>query len=665
MAGRIAGITIEIGGDTKKLQSALKGVDQTLKTTQSNLKDINKLLKLDPGNTELLTQKQKQLETAIKATKERLTELKNAQSQVKEGTAEWDALQREIVATEQDLKNLEKEYKEFGSVAKQQTIAAGKQMQELGGKITAAGQKFRGISTAAAGLVTGLSALAYQSVTTADDLNTLAKQSGLTTEEIQQMKYASDMIDVSFEDVSGALRKMKPKMNETNATFKRLGVEVKNADDSLRNVNEVFYESIAALSKISNETERDQVAMELFGKSADQLAGIIDDGGKALKEYGDEAERLGLILDQETLDKINAVNDKLDESKAKLNAAKLELGAVVAEALAPLISNLALIVEKLAVWMSKLTPEQARFVLIVAAVVAALAPLLIIIGSLITAIGTITTAIAGVAAAVGAALPWLALVTAAIIGIVWAVKHWDEIVAFTEDLWKKIKKEFENGIKLTKKVIDDFVAKVTKKLAELKTNTITKLNEIKTNIITKTNEIKLNVTTAWENIRSTVSNKASQMKNDVFNAFESAKNIVSNAVQTIKNALNFSWSLPHLKLPHVSVTWSEPDSRLLKFLGVSQIPHLSVAWYKKAYDNPVLFTSPTVLQTPYGAKGFGDKAGGEVVLSMSKLRELVGSGSSDVTIIVNNYADTNIDRLADKIQDRFVKLQKQRNAAYA
>ena len=125
MASRIAGITIEIGGNTTKLQTALKGVDNQLRKTQDTLKDVNKLLKLDPKNTELLTQKQKNLENAIKQTKERLTELKNAQSQVKEGTDEWDRLQREIIATEQNLKSLEKEYKEFGSVSAKQIKAAG------------------------------------------------------------------------------------------------------------------------------------------------------------------------------------------------------------------------------------------------------------------------------------------------------------------------------------------------------------------------------------------------------------------------------------------------------------------------------------------------------------------------------------------------------------
>ena len=81
LAGRIQGITVEIGGDTTKLEKALRGVNATIRSTQSQLKDINKLLKLDPSNTELLSQKHRVLKDAIGATKEKLDALKTAQEQ--------------------------------------------------------------------------------------------------------------------------------------------------------------------------------------------------------------------------------------------------------------------------------------------------------------------------------------------------------------------------------------------------------------------------------------------------------------------------------------------------------------------------------------------------------------------------------------------------------
>ena len=109
MANRIKGITIDIAGNTTQLTDSLKKVDSSLKKTQDNLKDVNKLLKLDPKNTELLKQKQDLLADAVKNTDKRLKELKTAQEQmdangVAKNSEQYKALQREIAATEQDLK---------------------------------------------------------------------------------------------------------------------------------------------------------------------------------------------------------------------------------------------------------------------------------------------------------------------------------------------------------------------------------------------------------------------------------------------------------------------------------------------------------------------------------------------------------------------------------
>lgn len=139
-ASNIKGITIEIDGNVTPLTKALKEVDGQIKSTQTALKDVDKLLKLDPKNTELLTQKQKLLKDAIGETKDRLKQLKDAQSQVSEGTAEWDGLQREIVETEQKLKGLEDQYKSFGSVSAQQIKAAGQDLKNVGDKVTGVGK---------------------------------------------------------------------------------------------------------------------------------------------------------------------------------------------------------------------------------------------------------------------------------------------------------------------------------------------------------------------------------------------------------------------------------------------------------------------------------------------------------------------------------------------
>lgn len=155
---RIQGITIEFDGDAKKLKDALKDVDSQVRQTQSNLKDVDKLLKMDPGNTELLNQKYKDLTGSIDGTKSRLETLKEAEAQMSakglQGTAEWDALQREIVETEQKLKSLTKEMENFGSVTAQKVAAAGQKVSEVGKGMEDAGRAILPASAAMVGFGT-------------------------------------------------------------------------------------------------------------------------------------------------------------------------------------------------------------------------------------------------------------------------------------------------------------------------------------------------------------------------------------------------------------------------------------------------------------------------------------------------------------------------------
>ena len=163
MANRIKGITVEIGGDTSKLTDALKGVNKEIKNTQSQLKDVEKLLKLDPGNTELLAQKHRLLGDAVKETKEKLETLKTAAEQANDALAngditqdQYDALQREIVETEQALERLEEQANE-SATAVQKIAVAGENMKDFGSKVESAGKSLLPLSAAVAGVgVAGL-----------------------------------------------------------------------------------------------------------------------------------------------------------------------------------------------------------------------------------------------------------------------------------------------------------------------------------------------------------------------------------------------------------------------------------------------------------------------------------------------------------------------------
>ena len=190
MASRIKGITVEIGGDTTGLDKALKPVNTTIKNTQSSLKDVNKLLKLDPSNTELLSQKQKLLKDTIGATKEKLDSLKAAQEQAKAqlesgdlGQDKYDALQREIIETEEELKRLQEQAATTStSLAKIDEV--GQKMESVGNSIAGAGKSMMPLTLAIGGVGTaavktaadfdaGMSQVAAISGATGDDLEAL------------------------------------------------------------------------------------------------------------------------------------------------------------------------------------------------------------------------------------------------------------------------------------------------------------------------------------------------------------------------------------------------------------------------------------------------------------------------------------------------------------
>jgi hypothetical protein len=175
----------------------------------------------------------------------------------------------------------------------------------------------------------------------ADNVMAMSSVTGLSTETLQKMDYAAELVDVSTEQVSSSMTKMIKSMagardgnEDLQKTFARLGVRYKEGNKELRNAEDTFYDLIDALGKIENETERDAKSMELFGRSAKELNPLIDVGSKKLRELGEEGKNLGYVMDDVALDKLGA----LDDSIQRLNKSSEGLQNSFGLALAPIMT---------------------------------------------------------------------------------------------------------------------------------------------------------------------------------------------------------------------------------------------------------------------------------------------------------------------------------------
>lgn len=173
-----------------------------------------------------------------------------------------------------------------------------------------------------------------ESAAFADNIITLSMQTGQSTQQLQEFAYASELIDVSVDTLQGSLRKLTNNMQDTmngtgnaKASFEALGVSVTNADGSMRSANDVFYETIDALGQVKNETERDAMSMDIFGRSAQDLNPLIIQGSKTLKAYADEAHNVGYVLDDEALSALGAVDDAYQRLQKTQEGVKNQLSA--------------------------------------------------------------------------------------------------------------------------------------------------------------------------------------------------------------------------------------------------------------------------------------------------------------------------------------------------
>lgn len=478
----VKGITIEFNGDTTKLDKALRQVRQEAKGIDSDLKEINRALKFNPKNTELLAQKQAALRKEVQQTEKSLGQLKDIQKQmddqgVDKQSAEYQRVRREIIETESKLKHYRAELRKV-NLESNKIYRTGAAFKETGAKIESAGRSLRMVSAAAAAATVAIGGLTYKASKTADELNTLSKQTGINTRQLQMYAAQAELVDVSVQDIAKAHQRLKKSMiSSSNAKyFEELGVATKNADGSLRDVNEVFDDTVKALGSMEDETRRDAVAMALMGRSATNLNPLIEDGGRTYEKVSKMLAKYGLQpVSQKDLDKANEFKDSIDTIRLLIAQAVQIVGTKVAGYLVPLMDKVVKKAAKLAEKIGGLSGKTLARIMAITGAVALLSPALIILGKAISLVGTAMQTAIKIVNGLSTAISFLAanpivLVIAAIAALVaafvilwkkseafrnfwintWntirttATNAWNAITGTFSNAWKKIRAIFAN-----------------------------------------------------------------------------------------------------------------------------------------------------------------------------------------------------------------------------
>lgn len=686
MPGKIRGVTIEIGGDTSKLTKALKDVDKGIASTQKSLRDVNKLLKFDPGNTDLLKQKQQLLGRQVEDTTKKLEELQKAQKEmdaagVDKTSDQYMALQREIIATEGSLKNLKKQAKDASSIfGKQLEIvsgkikAVGKQLQDLGGQLT---QKI----TAPIMAIGGASLAAWGQVD--EGLDTVIQKTGATGEALESMQNSVQNIaktmPTSFAQAGEAVGEVNTRFGVTGDELEALstkflkfaqlngtdvtsavdasqkalsawGLSAKDADGYLDTLTKVSQKTGISVESLNSGLLNNAAAFQEMGLSIDQAAGFMGQieksggntdqvlGGlrKVLKSASKDGKDMATTLSELQDEILNGADGVDGLTKAYELFGKsgdqvfnaIKSGSLSFEDMAKAATDAGGTVEDTFAAMQDPADQWQ-----------------VVLNNLMSLGYEIGEAI----------MPTIQKAVEAIIPVIEQLTSW----------WESLGEDMQ-GFIVTAALVVAAIGPIISVIGTVVGAIGGVVGAIGTVVSVLGGPLTLAIGAAiaigvalWKNW-DTVKTKAGELYNSVkekwdaikkaiTDAIDGAKKAVSEGIEKIKNLFNFKFEWPKLKLPHFKASGSmNPLDWISK-----GVPKISVEWYRKAERTPYLFTQPSII-------GVGDVP--EVVVGADAFKRMTQANSGSVvvnnTFTVVQQPGQSAEQLADAIERRItLKLQ--------
>lgn len=358
------GPRVEVDG-LKEYKQAISELNASNKTLSAELKLLQAQYKGNTESSEYLTKKGELLQRQLDQQKEKVEQLHKAMQESArvngEANTQTQALATSYANAQRQVLELEEAIQENNDAMNGETetmLGLGDTVDSVASKLginlpQGAKDALNGMQGLSAGSVAAMAAVAAavvkvikelhdMTVEVAHDVDELVSESmitGVSTTMLQAWDYAAPLIDVDAETIKGSMTKLTKAMGDAKGgsekaqqAFSDLGVSIENSDGSLRSAEEVFYDVIDALGQVEGQTERDAMAMDLLGKSAQDLNPLIVAGSGALQELAEEAEAVGYILDESQIEKLAEVDDAYQRMQLQLEATKKQLAAQFAPA---------------------------------------------------------------------------------------------------------------------------------------------------------------------------------------------------------------------------------------------------------------------------------------------------------------------------------------------
>lgn len=337
-----------LGTEMSKLSAEFEGQEKSEEALTAKSKLLNEQITKQKEKIDLLS---KGLKESAEQYGENDAKTQKWQQQLNQAEAELFKMEHQLEQTNKDLHDEGEEADKAGK----ETEEAGEQAKKsesgwkaLGDTVAAVGAAMAAAMAAAGAAIIeagkALTDFAVGGAEYADNLLTMSSVTGMTTEKLQELQYASELVDVSVDTITGSMKKNLTSMRKVQqgneklaGVYDQLGVSVLDANGNLRNDEDVYWDLINALGQVSDETERDALAMDLLGKSATDLNPLIEAGADTMKALSVQAHQAGYVLDEDTLEAFGEFDDQLRKLDVGATAAKNAMGTI----LLPVLTNLA------------------------------------------------------------------------------------------------------------------------------------------------------------------------------------------------------------------------------------------------------------------------------------------------------------------------------------